>query len=43
MPGYCVVGTVGHKILNGIKRIEMEGKQILEVKMAVEVSIFYIF
>lgn len=27
MPGYCVAGTVGHKILNGVKRLEMENKQ----------------
>jgi len=26
MPGYCVAGTVGHKVLNGVKRIEMENK-----------------
>ena len=37
MPGYCVTGTVGHKILNGQRKIEMEGKQILDVRMAVEV------
>jgi integrator complex subunit 11 len=27
MPGYCVAGTVGHKILNGARRLEMENKQ----------------
>lgn len=26
MPGYCVQGTVGHKILNGQKKLEMEGR-----------------
>jgi len=27
MPGYCVQGTVGHKILNGQKKLEIEGRQ----------------
>lgn len=40
MPGFCVVGTVGHKILNGVKKIEFENKQIVEVKMAVEYMSF---
>lgn len=26
MPGYCVQGTVGHKILNGQKKLEIEGR-----------------
>ena len=26
MPGYCVVGTVGHKILSGVKKIEIDKK-----------------
>lgn len=26
MPGYCVQGTIGHKILNGQKKLEMEGR-----------------
>ena len=28
MPGYCVAGTIGHKILNGQKRIEFEKGQV---------------
>ncbi|VDM20585.1 unnamed protein product [Hydatigera taeniaeformis] len=35
IPGYCVSGTVGYKILNGAKRLEFD-KQILEVCMRVE-------
>ncbi|KAH9282572.1 Integrator complex subunit 11 [Echinococcus granulosus] len=35
IPGYCVSGTVGYKILNGVKRLEFD-KQILEVCMRVE-------
>ena len=26
MPGYCVQGTVGHKILNGQRKLELEGR-----------------
>ncbi|MBN3279245.1 INT11 protein, partial [Polyodon spathula] len=40
MPGYCVQGTVGHKILSGQKKLEMEGRQTLEVKMQVEYMSF---
>lgn len=29
MPGYCVSGTVGHRILNGARRIELENKQVV--------------
>ncbi len=29
MPGYCVAGTVGHKILNGAKKVEMENRQVV--------------
>lgn len=29
MPGYCVAGTVGHKVINGAKRVEIEGKEVL--------------
>lgn len=36
MPGYCVQGTVGHKILGGAKKIEFENRQQVEVKMSVE-------
>uniref|UniRef100_A0A1I8JQA1 Integrator complex subunit 11 n=1 Tax=Macrostomum lignano TaxID=282301 RepID=A0A1I8JQA1_9PLAT len=35
IPGYCVAGTVGYKIINGAKKIEL-GKQSLDVRMAVE-------
>uniref|UniRef100_A0A1B6MGT3 Integrator complex subunit 11 n=1 Tax=Graphocephala atropunctata TaxID=36148 RepID=A0A1B6MGT3_9HEMI len=40
MPGFCVVGTIGHKVLNGAKKIEFENRQIVEVKMAVEYMSF---
>lgn len=40
MPGYCVAGTVGQKILSGIKRIEFENKQVVEVNMKVEYMSF---
>uniref|UniRef100_A0A5K3FNG9 Integrator complex subunit 11 n=1 Tax=Mesocestoides corti TaxID=53468 RepID=A0A5K3FNG9_MESCO len=35
IPGYCVAGTIGYKILNGAKRLEFD-KQTLEVCMRVE-------
>ncbi|KAI7794444.1 integrator complex subunit 11 [Triplophysa rosa] len=40
MPGYCVQGTVGHKILNGQKKLEMEGRSTLDVKLQVEYMSF---
>ena len=41
MPGYCVAGTVGHKILNGTKKIEFKkGKPPVEVKMSVQYMSF---
>ncbi|XP_064611090.1 integrator complex subunit 11-like isoform X2 [Liolophura sinensis] len=40
MPGYCVAGTIGHKILNGMRRLEMENKQTLEVKLSVQYMSF---
>ncbi|VEN39741.1 unnamed protein product [Callosobruchus maculatus] len=40
MPGFCVQGTVGHKILNGAKTVEFENRQIVEVKMSVEYMSF---
>ena len=40
MPGYCVAGTVGHKILGGAKKIEFENKQVIDVKMSVEYMSF---
>ena len=35
IPGYCVAGTVGYKLLNGAKRLDFD-KQSLEVKLRVE-------
>ena len=40
MPGYCVAGTVGHKILNGAKKVEFENKQSIDVKMSVQYMSF---
>jgi len=41
MPGYCVAGTVGWKILNGIRKIEFDNpKQTVDVKMAVQYMSF---
>ncbi|XP_054153041.1 integrator complex subunit 11-like [Oppia nitens] len=40
MPGFCVAGTVGHKILNGAKKVEFENKQSVEVKMSVQYMSF---
>merc|ERR1712179_581882 len=40
MPGYCVAGTIGHKILNGQKRIEFEMGQVTEGKMSVQYMSF---
>uniref|UniRef100_A0A670JBZ1 Integrator complex subunit 11 n=1 Tax=Podarcis muralis TaxID=64176 RepID=A0A670JBZ1_PODMU len=39
MPGYCVQGTVGHKILGGHGNVSQEGPS-LEVKMQVEYMSF---
>ncbi|VDP92028.1 unnamed protein product [Echinostoma caproni] len=35
IPGYCVAGTIGYKILNGVRRLEFD-RQMLDVKMRVE-------
>jgi len=40
MPGYCVAGTVGHKILNGTKRLEFDKGVVTEVKMSVQYMSF---
>ena len=40
MPGYCVSGTVGHKILSGAKKVEFENKQVIDVRMSVEYMSF---
>lgn len=31
MPGYCVQGTIGHKILNGQRKLEMEGRATVRI------------
>lgn len=33
MPGYCVQGTVGHKILSGQRKLEMEGRQVVSTSL----------
>jgi len=30
MPGYCVAGTIGHKILSGQRKIELENRQTVK-------------
>ncbi|XP_023931295.1 integrator complex subunit 11-like, partial [Lingula anatina] len=40
MPGYCVAGTVGHKILNGVRRLELENRQTVDVKLSVQYMSF---
>ncbi|XP_075148769.1 integrator complex subunit 11 [Haematobia irritans] len=40
MPGYCVQGTVGNKILSGAKKVEFENRQVVDVKMSVEYMSF---
>ena len=41
MPGYCTAGTVGHKILNGTRKIEFKkGKPPVEIKMSVQYMSF---
>jgi len=40
MPGYCVAGTVGHKILNGTRKIEFKKGKVVEVKMSVQYMSF---
>lgn len=34
MPGYCVQGTVGHKILSGQRKLEMEGRQVVSTSLS---------
>ncbi|XP_057296053.1 integrator complex subunit 11-like [Hydractinia symbiolongicarpus] len=36
MPGYCVIGTVGHKVLSGQKKIELDKKTVVDVKLSVQ-------
>ena len=33
MPGYCVAGTYGHKILGGQRRLEFENKQVVSTNL----------
>ncbi|XP_071519823.1 integrator complex subunit 11 [Panulirus ornatus] len=40
MPGYCVQGTVGHKILNGAKKVDFENRTSVEVNLTVEYMSF---
>ncbi|XP_076804258.1 integrator complex subunit 11-like [Clavelina lepadiformis] len=40
MPGYCVAGTVGNKILSGMRKIELKPGQIVEIKMQVQYMSF---
>ncbi|XP_075584806.1 integrator complex subunit 11 [Dermatophagoides farinae] len=40
MPGYCVAGTVGYRLLNGAKKIEFENKQFVDVKLQVRYMSF---
>ena len=40
MPGYCVAGTIGHKVLNGLKEIELKNGQKAPIKMAIEYMSF---
>ncbi len=39
MPGYCVQGTVGSRVLQGVKRLEFD-KQVVEVKINIEYMSF---
>lgn len=39
MPGYCVAGTVGHKVLSGAKKIEIE-KKMVNVRLSVQYMSF---
>jgi integrator complex subunit 11 len=36
LPGYCVAGTVGAKVIAGHKRIEVDSKTTIDVRLAVE-------
>lgn len=39
MPGYCVAGTIGHKVLSGAKKIEID-KKVVNVKLSVQYMSF---
>lgn len=36
MPGYCVAGTVGAKVLAGQKQIEIDKKTVVDVKLQIK-------
>jgi len=36
MPGYCVIGTIGHKVLSGQKKIEFDKKTTVDVNLSVQ-------
>ena len=38
MPGYCVAGTIGHKILSGQRKIELENRQTVGISVFETVS-----
>ena len=38
MPGYCVAGTVGHKILSGQRRLEFDNKQVVSIGQQHEIK-----
>ena len=40
MPGYCVAGTVGYRVLNGAKRVDFENKQSVDIKLQVQYMSF---
>lgn len=39
MPGYCVAGTIGHKVLSGAKKIEID-KKVVNIKLSVQYMSF---
>jgi len=39
MPGYCVAGTVGHRLLHGERRMEVNGR-LVNIKIKVEYMSF---
>lgn len=39
MPGYCVAGTIGHKVLSGQKKIEID-KKMVSVRLSVQYMSF---
>lgn len=39
MPGYCVAGTIGHKVLSGAKKIEID-KRMVNVRLSVQYMSF---